>query len=126
MDISHKSRDLDHCRCLPRLQNIMSTLGAGKWTKLWAKFRAKLKIEYEDRGIMTCELRFAGCWYDNALSFAHRHLRDWYKKRGYEYLLGEFNQTILACTHCHDIIEKNDEKTEKAFNQLRGPEELPS
>lgn len=86
-------------------------------TKWWALCRKNLKEIYYDKGITTCELRFKGCWINNALGFAH-------KKKRKEYLcdpasLGDFNETILACNHCHNIIEDNKELTEEVFKRLR-------
>lgn len=89
------------------------------WTKQWEKERRKLKVEFEEKGITTCELRFNGCWRDNALSFAHRHKRDWYKTRGKEHLLGDFREVILACIPCHNKIEDDMGLTESVFNTLR-------
>lgn len=88
--------------------------------KEWAKARKKLKVIYEEKGITKCELRFGCCWKNNALSFAHRHKRNWYLDK--PELLGEFKQTVLACIPCHDIIEDDKELTEEVFKKLR-PEE---
>lgn len=85
--------------------------------KEWAKARKKLKVIYEEKGITTCELGLECCWVNNALGFAHRHKRKWYLD--HPELLGEFNQTILACNSCHDIIEDDKELTEEYFKKLR-------
>jgi hypothetical protein len=92
----------------------------GKWTKLWEKERAKLKKEFEEKGICYCELGFDDCFRNNFLGFAHRHKRIFY--RSSPELLGDFNQVILACQNCHDIIEKDRIKTEEEFLKLRGEE----
>jgi len=76
-----------------------------------------LKEIYIDKEITTCELGFTGCTHNNFLSFAHRHKREWYRK--YPELLYYFNETILACVKCHDIIEVSKGLTEKVFNHLR-------
>ncbi|HZX13025.1 MAG: hypothetical protein UV58_C0013G0014 [Candidatus Wolfebacteria bacterium GW2011_GWC1_43_10] len=82
--------------------------------EIWTKQRRKLKIEYEKRGITTCELRFPGCWFDNALGFAHRY------KRSDPRCEHTFKGTILACNPCHDKIEYDRELTRASFNKLRG------
>lgn len=90
---------------------------AGKKTKAWKKIIPKLKKEFEARGITLCELRFDGCWINNALGFAHRHKRRWYNTR--PHLLGNFKQVILACSSCHQKIEYNSKLTKKVFVKLR-------
>lgn len=85
----------------------------GKKTNQWNKDRAKLKVEYEYKGITTCELRFEGCWFNNALSFAHRY------KRNDPRCDNTFEGTILACIPCHDIIEYDRKLTEQVFTRLR-------
>ena len=81
--------------------------------KEWEIARKKLKSEYQNKGITTCELRLPGCWYNNALSFAHRY------KRTDPRCKHTFKQTILACVPCHQQIEYNQELTEKVFTRLR-------
>lgn len=89
----------------------------GKKVKAWNKDRAKLKLIYQEKGIITCELRFEGCWHNNALGFVHRHKRSWYWSR--PELLGTFDQTLLGCNPCHGVIEHDPELTKKMFNKLR-------
>lgn len=89
----------------------------GKKTLAWEKDREKLKIEYEEKGITTCELRFDVCWYNNALGFCHKHKRSWYLN--HPELLGSFNETILGCNPCHSIIEKDKKLTDEVFRRLR-------
>jgi hypothetical protein len=89
----------------------------GRKTLAWNKDRAKLKLIYAEKGITTCELNFAGCWVNNALSFAHHHKRNWYLTC--PELLGSFNETILACNPCHSLLEVNKELTDTMFNKLR-------
>ena len=86
---------------------------AGRKTKEWNRDRANLKEEYQDRGITTCEARLPGCWYNNALSFAHRY------KRNDPRCEHTYKGTLLICIPCHDKIEYDTELTEKLFNQLR-------
>ncbi|MEA2113518.1 MAG: hypothetical protein U9P63_02575 [Patescibacteria group bacterium] len=85
--------------------------------KEWEIARKKLKIEYENRGITTCELRFKGCWRNNALGFHHRHKRLWYYSK--PELLGDFDQTILCCNNCHQKIENDRELNRETFKRLR-------
>lgn len=82
---------------LPRSTKPMNKLG--KKGKAWMKARRQLNQEYEAKGITSCELRFEGCWGNNANYYAHgrkrRHLKDDELK----------TLTILACNPCHDRIE---------------------
>jgi hypothetical protein len=67
-------------------------------TKEWKKIRRKLKLEFLRRGITECELKYEGCWKDNALSFAHLDKR--------QHLKGdELKEVVLACTPCHQKVE---------------------
>ena len=86
----------------------------------WPEQRDKLKIIYQEKGIVRCEARLEGCMRDFAMSFHHRHKRWWYIKR--PELLGEFNQTILVCAFCHDKLEASAGETILMFNNLRGKE----
>lgn len=92
----------------------------GKRTKQWQAEVRKLKKLFDQKGIRYCELRFDGCWNYNGLGFAHRHKRAFYYDK--PTLLGEFSHIILACNHCHAIIEKNSILTEEKFQELRGNE----
>lgn len=74
-------------------------LKAGRKTNAWTKVRRELSKEFLAQGIVSCELKYDGCWGEAALSFAHgrkrRHLKE-----------GELKTlTILACTPCHDKLE---------------------
>jgi len=89
----------------------------GKQGKQWIKARAKLKKEYEERGITTCEARLEGCMRTFALSFHHRHKRYFYI--GKPELLGDFNQVILVCASCHHILEGSKDLTEEIFKLLK-------
>jgi len=92
----------------------------GKKTLAWDKDRVKLKIEYQEKGITTCEIRRSVCWFNNALGFVHRHKRSFYWSR--PELLGKFNQTLLGCNPCHAEIENDKQATEELFIRLRGTE----
>ena len=72
----------------------------GRKTREWMTVRARIKRHLLALGITTCELRWSGCWVDNALSIAHG------KKR--RHLQGDELETltILACTPCHEQLER--------------------
>lgn len=89
----------------------------GKGTKRNIDANKKLKEIYQAKGISRCELQFQDCMGTWGLGFAH-------KRKRWEYIkcpekLAEFNETILACTMCHQKIENNKELTEYVFKKLR-------
>jgi hypothetical protein len=93
-------------------------------TQLWAKVRKKLKKEFEERGIISCEM----CSSTFNLSFAHRDKRRRYYSRiegKEEEELGKFENVLLLCCGgngkegCHQKIEKSRELTLEVFNKLR-------
>ena len=88
-----------------------------KQTKINIEANRKLKEMYQEKGITHCELKLEGCWKNSTLGFAHLHKRIWYIHK--PELLSDFNQTILACTSCHQKIEYNKVLTEKMFKCLR-------
>lgn len=97
----------------------------GKITRINITSNKNLKKIYVSKGIDYCELgkRFnSKCSGKMCLSYAHRHKRIWY--RGRDGLLSDFNQTILICISCHEIIEKDRLLTEHVFDLLRGEEVL--
>lgn len=65
----------------------------------WLVARAWLKRHFRYAGIVTCEARLAGCWFDNALSFAHCRKRRKLQE-------GEIYHVALLCTPCHDFYER--------------------
>lgn len=77
-------------------------------TKQWEKIRRELKNEFQELGITSCEIRFDGCWVNNALSFAHldkrRHLT-----------ADELRIVVLCCIPCHSIIEAWPREKMKSF-----------
>ena len=77
----------------------------------------KLREIYEEKGITECEIRLPGCLINWTLAFAHRHKRDWYKTK--KFGLDLFEETVLACTSCHNQIEHNKKLTDEVFNRLR-------
>lgn len=88
-------------------------LKIGKKTREWNNARRRLKIEYAEKGITTCELMFHNCTHNNYLSFAHRY------KRNDPRCEHTFQQTLLACIPCHQIIEYDRELTKTMFSKLR-------
>lgn len=94
----------------------------GKGAKRNAESNRKLKEIYLEKCLTTCEIRLDGCAYNNFLSFAHRHKRNWYLS--HPELLSSFNQTLLACVPCHQKIEYDKELTESIFKDRRGEEKL--
>jgi hypothetical protein len=83
-------------------------LKRGKKTKAWDNTRRNLKHEFIKMGILRCELRFSNCWISNGLTFAHvdkrRHLKE-----------GELTAVVLACVHCHNIVEKWPREQMRAY-----------
>lgn len=81
-------------------RSARSTLKAGARMKAWESTRARLKVKFAAQGIVTCELGYPGCKRDDWLSFAHGRKR--------RKLIGDELETltILACTPCHDVIER--------------------
>ncbi len=71
----------------------------GKKVKAWDSARARLKVKFQAAGIMTCELRYAGCAFDNYLSFAHSK-----KRRNIQG--DELNEVALLCIPCHEYAER--------------------
>lgn len=75
----------------------------------WAKNRAILKREYQERDITRCE----NCGTDSFLSFAHKF------KKNDPRCEDTFQGTLLLCVPCHQKIEYDKEETEKMFKRLR-------
>jgi len=71
----------------------------GHKTRAWRNCVVRLKKKFERMGIVECELRYDGCWRDNALSFAHGRRRRFLLEDELEQLV------CLACTPCHQILE---------------------
>jgi hypothetical protein len=80
--------------------------------KEWAEIRKRLKIEFESRGIIRCEL----CGSTFGLSFAHKEKRSFYYGTD---KLGDFNSVLLLCIPCHQKLEQSRELTIKIFKKLR-------
>ncbi len=77
----------------------------GVKTKAWEAERARLKKRFAAVGILVCELRYAGCAFDNYLGFAHAEKR---RSLSAETL----SVVILACNFCHDKIETDPRMSE--------------
>lgn len=61
----------------------------------WTKTRAKIKLDFEKKGITYCEM----CGARNFLSFAHS------KKRSDIKTQKDMEQVVLLCQKCHHSIE---------------------
>lgn len=89
----------------------------GKRGKINLEANVRLKKIYAEKGITECEIRLPGCLKNWGLGFAHKHKRkDYYQCPE---MLGNFYQTILACSSCHDKIEHDPFLTREIFNRLR-------
>jgi hypothetical protein len=88
----------------------------GKIGKINIEANKRLKWIYTDYGITTCELRFPGCQGNYMLSFAHKEKRENYRKRPED--LSNFKETLLACIHCHGILDDRSKTTEEKKNQI--------
>jgi hypothetical protein len=86
-------------------------------TAYWENTRKKLKQEFLEKGITTCEGNLSGCMRTFGLSFAHRHKRHHYYSCPEK--LGDFNEVLLLCASCHAKIEYSKSLTEKLFEKLR-------
>lgn len=75
-------------------------LWIGPKTRAWRNAVVRLKKRYTAMGITSCELRYEGCWGDEALGFAHGRKRRWLHEDELEKLC------VLACNPCHDRIER--------------------
>lgn len=73
---------------------------AGKKTIIWSKYRAELKKEFEDKGIVTCELRLNGCQNNYMLSWSHGDKRRFLTDDELR------NFVTLACQNCHSMVER--------------------
>ena len=71
----------------------------GKKVNEWEKVRRGLVKAFDRAGITRCELRYAGCWFNNALGFAHS------LKRRNITTPEQMTECCLCCNICHDQIE---------------------
>jgi hypothetical protein len=93
-------------------RSYFGRLKPGKKTIAWEKKRAELKVLFEGWGVITCELKFVGCLINWALGFAHA-------KRRRNLKPDELGKVILACVHCHEILDcRKEHETEAIVNQV--------
>lgn len=85
----------------------------GKKGKEDMEAREENKKEMEEMGITECEIQFPDiCWKNNALTFAHPAKRRKLTKE-------DLRRVIVACTPCHQVIEKwPAEKMEAFVNEI--------
>lgn len=84
----------------PKGKKPPKPLRAGTKTKQWEEDRSELKKEFAAAGVTECELRYEGCWRNNALTFAHKDKRQNLTPEEIRHA------AILACTPCHQVIEQ--------------------
>lgn len=71
-----------------------------KKTNKWLKIKKELIKEFDEMGIRTCELKLDGrCTHSIYLTLAHT------KKRRNITTEADLRRVVLACQHCHEIIE---------------------
>lgn len=69
---------------------------------------------FEEMGITSCEVRLPGCEQFGETP-AHR-----LKRRHYtDDRINSYEEIVICCPFCHDIIEKDAKLTEEIFNRLR-------
>lgn len=85
-----------------------------------------LKQEFIDKGITSCEAKLPPmgqykdyCFRDKFLSMAHRHPRDWYRKKENKDKLWTFEQVAIFCIPCHQKSEGLRKLTEDIFLKIR-------
>lgn len=82
---------------------------AGKKTKEWAEARKEV-IEYlADQSVTSCELAYEGCLGSSFLTLAHSLRRRKISSKE------ELKTVILACTHCHYILDGKPQKETEAI-----------
>lgn len=75
-----------------------------------------------EKDLTSCELRFKGCQGQYNLAPAHKERREDY--RGVPELLSAFEHWVVACQHCHEILDNRakttKEESDAIFDTLRG------
>lgn len=90
----------------------------GKIGKINMDANHKLKEEFQDLGVISCEI----CGSEWALSWHHRHKRQWY--RGKEWLLSDIRQVLLLCPNHHDMLERSRALSNETFKKYRSQEHM--
>ena len=65
----------------------------------WSRVRAKLKKQFEEWGITSCEIGLVDCQQGMFLGFAHTRKRRWITTEE------QLREVVLACQNCHTKIE---------------------
>lgn len=81
----------------------------GKRTNAWLTGLPKLKEAFGAHGIVSCEIRLAGCKGAYLWGFAHVTRRGNYDSEH----ISDPHVVVFACQHCHTIID-DPSKTPKA------------
>ena len=89
----------------------------GKTGEANIEARKRIAEIAEEKGLDYCEIGLEGCLNFAFLAPAHKHKRAWYK--GDVELLADYNEWVCACVSCHNLIEHNQELTDKIFKKLR-------
>jgi hypothetical protein len=82
----------------------------------------KINIEANKRiklqnPVQYCEIQLDNCLGTMFLTIAHKHKRAWYK--GNVELLSDPKEYVVGCVNCHNLIEHNQELTDKIFKKCR-------
>jgi hypothetical protein len=92
-------------------------------TTINKKANREIKQQVQDLELSRCEINLPECMNTFGLGAAHRHKRRWYYDKPAE-LLWNRSQWVLACAHCHQVIEVDVKLTESIFTAKFGKEEL--
>lgn len=80
------------------------------------KFNIKKVVKmFREKGITRCEVNLPGCERFGETP-AHRKKRRHYT----DYKINAFEEILIACPYCHDILEKDPVLTASKFKELRG------
>lgn len=83
-----------------------------------ANIKANKRIDqyFQDNDITVCEIRFPGCQWNYLLTRCHKEKRENY--RGDLEMLGDPSQVILACVHCHSILDDRSKTTKEQSDAI--------
>lgn len=73
---------------------------SGRKTIVWSKYRAELKKEFEEKGVVSCELQLDGCQNNYMLSWSHGDKRRFLTDDELRHFV------TLSCYNCHSTVEK--------------------